>query len=55
MVGVAVATVVSTMHIKSCIDLHNALKFDKNPNFSHSPISRNHNDGIAEVELLQIS
>ena len=27
MVGVAVATVISTMHEKSCIDSHNARKF----------------------------
>ena len=29
MVNVAVAFVISTMHEKSCIDLHNAWKFEK--------------------------
>ena len=29
MVGVAVAMVISTMHEKSCIDLHNPRKFEK--------------------------
>ena len=29
MVGVAVAMVISTMHEKSCIDSHNARKFEK--------------------------
>ena len=29
MVGVAVAMVISTMHEKSCIDSHNAWKFEK--------------------------
>ena len=29
MVGVAVAMVISTMHEKSCIDLHNVRKFEK--------------------------
>ena len=31
MVGVAVAMVISTMHEKSCIDSHNARKFEKSP------------------------
>ena len=29
MVGVAVAMVITTMHEKSCIDLHNAWQFEK--------------------------
>ena len=33
MVGVAVAMVISTMHKKSCIDLHNARKFEKSSKF----------------------
>ena len=41
MVGVAVAMVISTMHEKSCIDSHNAQKFEKKvPNFSLSHISQ---------------
>ena len=44
MVGVAVAMVISTMHEKSCIDSHNARKFEF---VIHT--SRNHNDEIAEV------
>ena len=40
MVGVAVAMVISTMHEKSCIDSHNARKFEKVPKFSHSHISQ---------------
>ena len=32
MVGVAVAMVISTMHEKLCIDLHNAWKFEKSSN-----------------------
>ena len=39
MVGVAVAMVISTMHEKSCIDSHNARKFEV-PNFSLSHISQ---------------
>ena len=33
MVGVAVAMVISTMHEKSCIDSHNARKFEKSSKF----------------------
>ena len=41
MVGVAVAMVISTMHEKSCIDLHNARKFEKSfKKFGHSQISQ---------------
>ena len=39
LVGVAVTMVISTMHEKSCIDLHNARKFEKIPKLSHSHIS----------------
>ena len=39
MVGVAVAMVISTMHEKSCIDSHNAQKFEKSfKKSSHSHI-----------------
>ena len=41
MVGVAVAMVISTMHDKSCIDLHNARKFEKSSkiqSFTHLAI-----------------
>ena len=38
MVGVVVALMISTMHEKSCKNLHNALKFEKDPIFSHSQI-----------------
>ena len=41
MVGVVVAMVISTMHEKSCIDSHNARKFEKKvPTLSHSHISQ---------------
>ena len=49
MVGVAVAMVISTMHEKSCIDLHYARKFEKKFQNSVIQTSRNHNDEIAEV------
>ena len=42
MVGVAVAMVISTMHEKSCIDLHNARKFEKSSkiqSFKHLAIT----------------
>ena len=42
MVGVAVAMVISTMHEKSCIDSHNARKFEKNSkiqSFTHLAIT----------------
>ena len=42
MVGVAVAMVISTMHGKSCIDLHNARKFEKSSkiqSFKHLAIT----------------
>ena len=45
MVGVTVAMVISTMHEKSCIESHNARKFEKN---SVIHASRNHNES-AEV------
>ena len=55
MVGVAVAMVISTMHEKSCIDSHNARKFEKK--FQNSVIHafRNHNDEIAEASQSRIS
>ena len=40
MVGVAVAIVISTMHEKLCIDMHNAQKFGKFLKSSHSHISK---------------
>ena len=56
MVGVAVAMLISTMHEKSCIDSHNARKFEKKK-FQNSVIhtSHNHNDEIAEVSQSRIS
>ena len=42
MVGVAVAMVMSTMHEKSCIDSHNARKFEKSSkiqSFTHLAIT----------------
>ena len=42
MVGVAVAMVISTMHEKSCIDSHNAWKFEKSSkiqSFTHLAIT----------------
>ena len=42
MVGVAVAMVISTMHEKSCIDSHNARKFEKSSkiqSFTHLAIT----------------
>ena len=49
MVGVTVAMVISTMHEKSCIDSHNARKFEKKFQNSVIHTSRNHNDEIAEM------
>ena len=46
MVGVAVAMVISTMHEKSCIDSHNARKFEKSSQNSVIHTSRNHNDEV---------
>ena len=42
MVGVAITMVISTMHEKSCIDSHNAQKFEKsskNQSFTHLAIT----------------
>ena len=42
MVGVAITMVISTMHEKSCIDLHNAQKFEKSSkcqSFTHLAIT----------------
>ena len=52
--GVAVAMVISTMH-ESCIDSHNARKFEKSSKKSVIHTSRNHNDEIAEVSQSWIS
>ena len=54
-VGMAFALAMSTMHEKSCIDLHNAQKFEINLQNSFIYISRNRNDGNAKVESLRIS
>ena len=51
MVGVAVAMVISTMHEKSCIDSHNAWKFEKSKKNTVIYTSRNHNDEIAGRSL----
>ena len=37
MVGVAVAMVIPTMYEKSCIDLHNAQKFEKSSRIQPFP------------------
>ena len=55
MVGVAVAIVISTMHEKSCIDLHNARKFEKKFRNSVIHTFRNNSDEIAEVSQSWIS
>ena len=47
--GVAVAMNISKMHEKSCIDSHNARKFEKKIQNSVIHTSRNHNDAIAKV------
>ena len=54
-VGVAVAVLISTMHEKSCIDLHNAPKFEKRFQNAAIHISRNHNDETGKVESLRLS
>ena len=48
MFGVVVAMVISTMHEKSCMDWHNARKFEKSFQNSVIHTSRNHNE-IVEV------
>ena len=55
MVGVVVSMVISTMHEKWSIDLHNARKFEKK--FPNSAIhtSYNHNEKIAEASYILIS
>ena len=55
MVGMAVTMVISTMHEKSCIDSHNARKFEKKLQNPVIHTSRNHNDEIAEVSQSWIS
>ena len=54
-VGVAVAMVISTMHEKSCIDLHNAQKFEKKFQNSVIHTSRKLNDENAKVSQSRIS
>ena len=54
MVGVAVAMLISTMHEKSCIDSHNAWKFEKKFHNSVIHTSRNQNDEIVEKSLSWI-
>ena len=55
MVGVAIAMVISTMHEKSCIDSHNAQKFEKKLQKSVIHTSRNYNDESAEVSQSWLS
>ena len=52
MVGVAVAMVISTMHEKSCIDSHNAQKFEKKIQNSVIHTSRNHNDELSIIRKV---
>ena len=52
MVGVAVAVVISTMHEKSCIDSHNARKFENKIQNWVIHRSRNHNDEIVEILVM---
>ena len=49
MVGVAVDMVISTMQEKSCIDSHNARKFEKSPKIQSSTHLAITNDEIEEV------
>ena len=60
MVGVVVAMVISTMHEKSCIDLHNARKFEKSSkiqSFTHLAITmmklwKYHSHGFIKLSKL---
>ena len=60
MVGVAVTMVISTMHEKSCIDSHNARKFEKSSkiqSFAHLAIAmmklrKYHSHEFLKVSLL---
>ena len=54
MVDAAVVMVISTMHEKSCIELHNAWKFKKKFQNSVIHTSRSH-DEIVEASLVWIS
>ena len=57
-VGVAVALVISTIHEKSCIDSHNARKFEKIPKFNYSHIKKSQwwNSGsITVMNFLKLS
>ena len=60
MVGVVVAMVISTMHEKSCIDSHNARKFEKSSkiqSFTHLAITmmklrKYHTHGFIKLSKL---
>ena len=55
MVGLAITMVISTMHEKSCIDSHNARKFEKKFEKSVIHTSRNYNDESAELSQSWLS
>ena len=58
MVGVAVAMVISTMHEKSCIDSHNARKFEKSSkiqSFVHVAITMMKSLKYRSHEFLKLS
>ena len=58
MVGVAVAMVISTMHEKSCIDSHNARKFEKSfkiQSFTHPAITMMKLRKYRSHEFLKVS
>ena len=58
MVGVAVAMVISTMHEKSCIDSHNARKFEKSSkiqSFTHPAITMMKLRKYRSHEFLKVS
>ena len=52
MVDVAVAMVISTVHEKSCIDSHNARKFENKIQNWVIHRYRNHNDEIVEILVM---
>ena len=58
MVGMAVAMVISTMHEKSCIDSHNARKFEKSSkiwSFTHLAITMMKLRKYHSHEFLKVS
>ena len=56
MVGVAVALMTSTMLEKSCIDLHNALKFEKQfQNSVTHKVECRHNDNALSEHIMALS